>query len=164
MKYDSFFKKICKKCKGLCCKRNAFVSKNDLKKLDKVKTEFEAYYWKNGRKILLENEKCPFLGRNGCRLKEKEKPFDCLLFPLSFTIHKKKFYFYLNGKCPYLKKFSRKWIKERRKWALRELRKWKGKEILSYAEHCRLTGKLIDVKGVSNEGTEYWRVSFDKGF
>jgi hypothetical protein len=87
----AIFPKYCRKCDGLCCK------KGDLTlfdwELDKLKVDKKNIVFKNqwGSKEKSKDIKvqrinlgkiCPFLKVDRCGLKLKEKPLDCLTYPI----------------------------------------------------------------------------------
>lgn len=85
----NLFKQYCGQCKGLCCQA---------KEVTYFKDEFEQLSPLMTGKCIINNElfdgdsirvlrvntknKCHFLTSKGCRLKECDRPFDCISYPL----------------------------------------------------------------------------------
>lgn len=132
---------ICRKCQGLCCKATVVVTQKDLDKLNQahkgrfgIVNEEMGAGKTPGHFILTDHHRCPFLGEQGCTLKESEKPFDCIFFPLAFIYKDKKLSFYLNKHCPFYMEIPKQKLLQTKKWAEKQLKSWTEEEKLYYSK------------------------------
>ena len=137
-----FFKTLCKKCGGKCCRTWVFVNSKEFQELQHVK------HFRIERKgagyMLYHDRECPFLTKDGCSIPDS-KPLDCISYPLRFLYNKGKTEFYEGEDCPFLNKIPKKWLLETEKLTRNELKKWTKKEIESFCKIIKSQDKLIPV-------------------
>jgi Fe-S-cluster containining protein len=134
---------LCRRCRGECCEGLVFLTKGEYEKLKllnkrlRVKTE--------GACFLISNRICPFLDKKtGCILAEKDRPLDCIIFPLSFTYRAKKLSFYLNKYCDHIHKIPKGWALKNMRQVKSRLKQWSSAEKKSYhAFIMRYSSKML---------------------
>ena len=122
---------LCSKCKGECCEGYIFITKKEYDKLKSLNSKLRVR--KEGAGFIVSNRSCLFLNKKtGCILPEKDRPLDCMIFPLSFVYKGKKLHFYLNKYCDHIHKIPKAWSLKNMKAVKSRLGRWSSAEKKSY--------------------------------
>ncbi len=125
----------CGNCDSFCCQRAGDIvlfpgeSKFLIERVKKI-TNYIHEKNVNGQKIELIKQPCPFLFRGLCSI-EKNRPFDCRLFPLDYCLYKNKLRVITSKSCPNLKNISKNQIERNSRLILNVLNKLPKKWIKS---------------------------------
>jgi Fe-S-cluster containining protein len=122
--------KYCIPCKSKCCKVGKLFGSPilDYKEAKKIKSYTKEIKFKSGKTyfILKEGKKgndCIFLKDGKCKI-EKNKPLDCLCYPIK-AIHSKDKIVYITDKgCPASKVLDKNFIKNSKKVALKSIKRF----------------------------------------
>ena len=136
---------LCAECGGRCCTGTFIIlSRPEYRRLKRV-LDFKAMTVRSPHgsvktiKAAL-GQPCPFLGQSGCTLAAGQRPLNCRLFPLTFTVEDGRVKFRLSGLCQFAKRAGKldKWLKKAKKDALKEFaRDWSEKELLCHSHYAK---------------------------
>jgi Fe-S-cluster containining protein len=117
-------------CKSKCCKVGKFFGSPilDYKEAKKIKDYVKEIKLKSGKTyfILKEGKKgqdCIFLKDGKCKI-EKNKPLDCLCYPVKAIYSKDKIVYVLDKACPVSKGLDKNFIKDSKKVALKSIKRF----------------------------------------